>query len=70
MGIVLQSLPSGIFQGSGEGGVVIGGMFQGVVPRSSSLDGCISVLATQGILQCLVKGCFAIGSALTFFKLL
>ena len=45
-------------------------MLQGVVPRSCSLHTGVLCLATQGVLQRLIKGCFATGPALTFLKLL
>lgn len=63
-------LPGGILQGPGEGGVVVRGVLQGVVPRGGGPHGGVGILAAQGVLQRLVKGCFATGSALTFLKLL
>lgn len=45
-------------------------MLQGVVPRGRSLHTGVCCLTTQGVLQRLIKGCFATGPALTFLKLL
>jgi hypothetical protein len=66
----LCSLPGGILQCPGEESIVICGVLQGVIPCGSSQDTGVRVLATQRVLQSLVKGCFAIGPALSFFKLL
>ena len=67
---VPSGLPGGVLQGSGEGGIVISGVLQGIVPCCSRQDPGIRVLTAQRILQRLVKGCFATGPALTFLKLL
>lgn len=63
-------LPGGVLQGPGEGGVVVGRVLQGVVPRGGGQHARVRVLATQGVLQRPVEGCFATGPALTFLKLL
>lgn len=62
--------PRGLLQGAGEGGVVVRVVVQGVVPRGRRLHAGVRGLAAQGVLQRLIKGCFATGPALTFFKLL
>lgn len=63
-------LPGGILQGPGEGGVVVGGVLQGVIPRGGGLHAGVRALTAQRVLQRPVKGCFAAGPALAFLKLL
>jgi len=45
-------------------------MFKGVIPCSCIFNEQVGVFSSKRILQSLIKGCFAVGSSLTFFKFL